>query len=501
MTVKTEYNYATKLKEVLKTGSEPYLMTGDQYKESLRDGRRIIDSEGEEIKDPVTHPHLKRGVETIARIYDQQFNAETKDFSTYLDKDGKRYNTGWKVPTTLEDLQIKRKMLKANTYESFGVFGRPNDYGPYMALGFLAVIDKIEAEDPQRADNIRKFVEFSQKHNIISADLIVDPQTDRTIPRTERKGQLRIVEERPDGVILQGAKSCGSIAAQAHFVTISTVLSPGLDEDAAIWAAVPINSEGLTIALREPVTRLDNNSFDDHPLDSRVGEEVDGMLIFDNVFLPNELIFSKGNLELLNYYNESGGLFHWHILSRLAYRAEIFAGVVQTIIDVLGTGSIAGVRDKASDVFAYAIALKSHIEAAENEAELENGVLVPSRSIITAGRLHSIERYPEIMHILRDLSGQGLISRFTKKTWDHPDVGKKLDEYLPGTGVTAREKNRFFNFLWDLTTSSHAGRVALFENLNATNAPVVRKDFYNIYDRSESVNHIRDFLNLPKIEG
>ncbi len=48
-----------KLKEVLRYGSEPHLMTGDQYKDSLRDGRRIIDSEGKEIDDIVTHPAYK----------------------------------------------------------------------------------------------------------------------------------------------------------------------------------------------------------------------------------------------------------------------------------------------------------------------------------------------------------------------------------------------------------------------------------------------------------
>lgn len=488
---------STKLREVLSQGSDPHLMTGEQYKESLRDGRRIIDSKGKEVEDPVTHPHLRRGIETIARIYDQQFDPKAKEFTTYFDQEESvRYGTGWLVPKTKKDLKLKRDMLQLSTYETFGVFGRPNDYGSTMALGFLSVIDRLEKDDPATAQNVREFVKFSQQHNIISADLIADVQTDRNVPRPERPGRLRVVEERSDGVILSGAKPCGSVAAQGHFVTVSTVLSPGLEEDAALWCAVPLNSKGLTIVLREPVTPL-NGEFEDHPIDAHIGEEADNMLLFDNVFLPNELLFSIGNLELLDLYNETGGLFHWHILSRLAYRAEIFAGAAQTIVDVLGTNTIQGVKEAVTDIFAYAATLKAFVLAAEEEAKEENGVLIPSREYITAGRLHSITEYPKIMHILRDLSGQGLISRFTKKTWEHPEIGPVLEKYLPGTGVSAMEKNRFFNFVWDLTTSSHAGRVALFENLNATNSPIVRNDFYNLFDREKQTKYIREYLDLP----
>ena len=59
-----------KLREVLGSGDEPHLMTGEQYKESLRDDRVIIDCNGERIEDIPTHPHLKRSVDTIAETFD-----------------------------------------------------------------------------------------------------------------------------------------------------------------------------------------------------------------------------------------------------------------------------------------------------------------------------------------------------------------------------------------------------------------------------------------------
>jgi 4-hydroxyphenylacetate 3-monooxygenase len=485
-----------KLTEVLRGGTDRHLMTGEQYKESLRDGRRVIDSNGQEIQDVTTHPHLKRAIDHLAKIYDSQFDEETRDVMTYVDpSDGERYATGWLVPKTKEDLEFRREALRVSTFHTLGVFGRPNDYGSSMAMGFLSVVDKIEKENPEFADNVRRFIKFSRDHNIMSADLIPDVQTDKHLAPSEKKGTLRIVEERPDGIVLSGAKPCGSVSVQAHFGTVSAATSSNLDPDAAIWCAVPINSPGITLVLREPTTSADS-TFEDHPIDSS-GEELDSMMLFDNVFIPREYIFSLRNTALLGLYRESCAIAHWHILARLMYRAQLFVGAAQTIVDVLGTSSFQGVRDGVTEVIAYATSLEAHVIAGESQAELWNGVLVPSTKYITAGRLESIANYPRVMHILRDLSGQGLISRFTGAAFDHPEIGPILDEYLPGSGVSAREKNRFFNFLWDLTSSGHATRVALFENTNSTNAPVVQAELYRSVDRSGAVDFIRAYLDMP----
>lgn len=485
-----------KLKEVLKSGNQPHLMTGEQYKESLRDGRRIIDAEGNEVKDVVTHPALKNSIEHLAGLYDKQHSSDTIDKTTYVDlEDGNRYSLAWKIPRTKEDLLKRRELLKMSTYHTLGVFGRPNDYGSMKSLGFLLIIDKLKKNNPELADNVLRFIELSRKHNIMSTDLVPDVQSDRTVPSNERPGRLRIVEENEDGIVLYGAKPVGSAASQSHFVTISTGLSPGLGEKEALWIAVPVNSKGLTLVLRESTTNP-NSTFNDHPIDS-FGEEMDNMLIFDNVFVPREYLFSIKDTELLSVYGETGVLAHWHILSRLMYRAEIFSGVAQLITEILGTDKIPGVRESVAEVISYSATLKAFILAAESESEVKQGVLIPSEVLLTAGRLHSITHYPRVMHILRDLCGQGLVSRFTEKTWNHPEIGPIFDEFMKGTGVTAWEKNKFFNFVWDLTSSSHAARVALFENVNSTNAPIIKANLYRVYDRSESTNYLRNYLDLP----
>jgi 4-hydroxyphenylacetate 3-monooxygenase len=485
-----------KLLEVLRGGPDPHLLTGEQYKESLRDGRRVVDCDGEEVADVTAHPHLRATVETIGGVLDLQNDPAHRDVMTYVDaQTGTRRAIGWEVPTEKEHLYAKRSAIKAVTRQTLGMFGRPPDYGPAMALGFLGIIDRVEAENPEFADNIRAFVKLSGELNALSTDLILDAQSDRTVPRNDRPGTLRVVEETPEGIVLRGSKVAGSMGALTHFFTLSTVLGKGLGGDAAIWAAIPVNSPGISLVMREPTIRH-GASAEDHPIDSH-GEEMDQMIFFDDVFLPRKYIFSLHNLELLTLYHESCAYALWHIMTRLGYRAEIFAGTAQTIADVLGTTDIPGVRNAIAQITMYSQTLRAFSLASIERAVEWNGVQVPNPGIVASGRLHSITEYPKIMYLIQDMCGQGLVSRWPAKVWEHPEFGPRLEEYLPGAGgVTARDKNRLFNFVFDLTTGGQAGRVGLFENVNATPPAFVAELVYQHVDRSDAVRFVRETAGL-----
>ena len=336
---------------------------------------------------------------------------------------------------------------------------------------------------------------MSGDYNLLSTDLIVDPQSDRRIPRADKPGQLRIVADTADGLVLRGAKVAGSIGPLAHYYTLSTVLGEGVGEDAAIWCGVPINSKGLSLVMREPTAR--NGNVHDHPVDTR-GEEMDQIIVFNDVFIPRELVFSARNLNLLDLYYESCAYALWSIMMRLAFRAEIFAGVAQAITEILGTDRIPGVQAAVAEITLYAQTLKAYSVATIVESVEWSGLQVPNPPLVTAGRLYSIQNYPRINYLIQDLSGQALISRWPEKVWDHHEFGPLLEQYLPGTGVSAREKNRFFNFVWDLLTGGHAGRVALFENVNATPPAYVAHLVYEHTDRSEMSRFVREYAGIAR---
>lgn len=476
--------------------TDPCLRTGAQYVESLRDGRKVVLA-GRDVADVTETPQLRRGIDTLSSLFDAQFDPATRDEVTSIEpKSGQRIATGWLVPRSKDDLKRHLATIRFSTLHTFGVFGRPPDYGPVKAIGFMAFNHLVKQEEPDALEKIERFVGIGQRHNLVSADIIIDVQANRKLPMPEQEGRLRVLEQRKDGVVVSGIKAGNSVMAQGNIGTISMPPpNPTMPEECMLWSVVPAHLEGLTNILREPATTGMEHE-EDHPLDA-CGEEADGMLLFDRVFIPQEYVFSFKNKATAGAYYTLGRFAQFKIAARLSYRAEIFAGAAQAIVDALGTDHIPGVRALVADVCAYAAALRAFMVAAVERAQAtESGVVLPDPVLVTACRLHSVVGLPGILQNLRELSGQGLISRVPRATWERQDIGPLLDRYLPGYKMAAREKNRLFNLIWDMCSSGAALRIALFENLNATPAAPLREELYRSYDRSEGLAIIRKKAGL-----
>ena len=74
------------------------IRTGDDYRESIRDGRQVwID--GERVDDVTTHPMFKPLVDVRARIFDMAHDEATRDAMTYVDPgNGETNAIGLKPP-------------------------------------------------------------------------------------------------------------------------------------------------------------------------------------------------------------------------------------------------------------------------------------------------------------------------------------------------------------------------------------------------------------------
>ena len=202
-------------------GENGCLRTGEQYRESLRDGRRVI-VDGEEVEDVTIHPGLKAGIDTFASLFDAQFDPSSRDVTTTVDSaTGRRIATGWLVPRSRDDLVRHDAMIKFSTYRTYGVFGRPPDYGPVKAIGFLAYRHLIEKDEPEAIEKIERFLDVGSRANLISADVIIDVQANRKLAGHEMPGRLRVVEERADAVVVYGAKAGNTMMPQGNIGTIS----------------------------------------------------------------------------------------------------------------------------------------------------------------------------------------------------------------------------------------------------------------------------------------
>jgi 4-hydroxyphenylacetate 3-monooxygenase len=86
--------------------------------------------------------------------------------------------------------------------------------------------------------------------------------------------------------------------------------------------------------------------------------------------------------------------------------------------------------------------------------------------------------------------------RFTRADFECEEIKHRLDSMLPGHDISARDKNRLMNFVWDLTTGDHAGRTTLFENVNAQPAPLLKERLYSEYPRDHLLGLVRELAGI-----
>ena len=280
------------------------------------------------------------------------------------------------------------------------------------------------------------------------------------------------MKEDSKGIYISGVKGVGTAVPQANELVIGS-FHPPLDEE-SFWVYVPVDSPGLKVFCREVVHRPDSSPYD-HPLTSR-GEEIESIVAFDNLFVPNERIIAKSNRELhgVNFYNVWARLEHWYTFVRIVAKAELYAGLAQLIVDTLELGEVAVVRERVAHIIEYCQILQGmQLAAEELAAPSEGGVMTPDVNVVTAGRSYALDNLPQMLHILQDICGQGLVLRWSEADLETSAAfGKNLSWFLDTREMSARDKNLVMNLVWDVSASEHATRSKLFEESNALNVAV-----------------------------
>jgi 4-hydroxyphenylacetate 3-monooxygenase len=127
-------------------------LTGDEYLESLRDGREIW-IYGERVKDVTTHPAFRNSVRMVARLYDALHDPKTKDVITCETDTGSGGYTHafFKASRNVEEMVGARNAIAAWQRIVYGWMGRSPDY----KAAFLATLGaNTDFYDPYQ-DNAR----------------------------------------------------------------------------------------------------------------------------------------------------------------------------------------------------------------------------------------------------------------------------------------------------------------------------------------------------------
>lgn len=102
-------------------------LTGEEYLESLRDGR-VVFIDGERVDDVGEHPAFRNSARSIARLYDALHDPDQQDVLMGIDRFGIRTHKFFMPSYSGEELFAAREAIAAWARLSYGFMGRSPDY-------------------------------------------------------------------------------------------------------------------------------------------------------------------------------------------------------------------------------------------------------------------------------------------------------------------------------------------------------------------------------------
>ncbi len=275
-------------------------LTGEEYLESLRDGREVW-FHGEKVKDVTTHPAFRNSARSIARLYDALHDEKTKGILTRETDTGSGGYTHkfFVVPRSTQELIESRDAIVEWAKLTYGQMGRSPDY----KASFMATLGANPDYYGEYADNARRWYKEVQEKNLFLNHAVINPPVDRHKPLDAVKDVfVKVEEETSEGVIVSGAKMVATSSALTHYNFVATT-TPVPTEDMAIVFICPMNTPGVKLVSRasyEMTAAVMGSPFD-YPLSSRFDEN-DAVLVFERALIPWDCILIYKDLHKANNF-------------------------------------------------------------------------------------------------------------------------------------------------------------------------------------------------------
>jgi 4-hydroxyphenylacetate 3-monooxygenase len=456
------------------------IRTGAEYLESLRDGREVW-LRGERV-DPTTHPSLAGCAQAFAEVYDAQHDPARHDLLTMPSPaSGAPVSVGWLLPRTHDDLVRKRLMMEHLMRQTGGLLGRLPAHAAAIVVGLYDARDTLAAEDPAFVEHVEAYLEHCQEHDLALSLGFVDPLRGRTqAPGT--RDVFRIVEERPDGIVVRGVKGVATAAPYTNDLLVLTLPGRDLPPDEVVYFSCALGSPGIKIVCREP---LAGRYPADHPASARF-DEMDTWVVFENVFVPRERVFFQRRYEALNDLQRIALAWAYHYaVVRMAIKAEVMAGLARAVAEHNGTADQPQVQTGIADAIGYAEVLHALAHEAErNAVRTPTGLLLPNPAQVNVGRIYAIEREPHVLHQLLEIAGAGILMAPGQADLASPVVRPFIERYLLAGDDGALERFRLLQLAWDYAADSFATRQLLFDMFNARELHTNKLALARAYDAS-----------------
>jgi aromatic ring hydroxylase len=435
------------------------LRTPEEYRASLRDGRRLI-YRGRPVEDVTTHLSLGRTIDHAAALFAHPDEGPAGMWSYYDEELGEEVSSYFRVPTTSEQLRERGDLIEETTRRARSTLNIIKAVGTDALLGLMTVAAEIDEREGTRfAERVAAFRAHCARGDLAIALAATDAKGDRTrrpSAQADPDLHLRIVDRDADGITVRGAKlhTTASPSANELICIPGRALGPG-DEDYALAFAVPVNAPGLTLICHPLV----DGPEDEHPVSSR-NIEVETLTVFEDVRVPWERVFLCGQWRYAGAVANAFATFHRY--TALSYKPpliDLMIGAATLASEQLGISTAGHVREKLGRLIVYGELVRCARLAAAARAGVDaTGIAVPDAVATNAGKFHFASGFHDAVATLQDLAGGIVVTAPGIEDLDDPAIGPLVSKYLgDGAGVDGAERWRVAQLVRDLTASEFGG--------------------------------------------
>lgn len=474
------------------------LMSAAEYRESLRRYAPRVYVNGRQVESVADDPDLRPGIDAIGVTYDFALDRQHAPLMLATQRtSGKVVNRMLHINETSTDLLYKLEAVRLLCKHS----GCAQRYLTHDALN--AIYQGTHRMDTDKGtDYHQRFVEYL--HTVQEADLTLGvAMTDAKGDRSKKPHQqavpdvyVHIKERRPGGIVISGAKAIVTGAPYVHeFLVMPCRSMTREDADFAVVCAVPLDAPGVTVVAR-PAGRPGENAA---KFSAKYGQST-GVVIFDDVFVPNERVFLAGEWEHSGFITTTYATHHRH--SCIGARAGfgdllIGAGVLMIESNGLDPARHGHIRDAMVDLikivegfFACGVAASVYGQKDASGTMQPDGVFSNVGKLLLATQIYD-------MHRLAHYVSGGLIVALPGPDEDHnPATQGTLSAVLAGReDIPAARRLEVARLIEDLTASYQGSWYSIISLHGGGSPEAMKREIYRQYPLDEKVDLVERLLD------
>ena len=228
------------------------MKTAQEYKDSLRERKIRVYLKGQllDSREVIDHPFIRGHVNSAAMTYALANTREYEDLMTATSHlTGHKINRFTHIHQSVQDLMTKAKMLRTISQKTGTCYQRCVGFDAMNAT-YTVTYECDQALGTDYHERFKKFLIMVQDNDYMVSGAMTDVKGDRSLRPSQQPDPdmfVHVVERRPDGVVIRGAKAHMTGMVNSHWMLVMPTMGVLENEkEYAICCAIPVDAPGVT---------------------------------------------------------------------------------------------------------------------------------------------------------------------------------------------------------------------------------------------------------------